>query len=132
MKKKSAFGIDYYPTDTKQTEKPELDPKTRYDLLLYDFIANDFLKHPYTYVIRSCKLRNLENDSFVDYCIVVTSKLYTISAIKTKIDSLPDNNNFIPAIYRSAISSKKCEPIEHPGEITSKMLYELFANEKTK
>ena len=116
----------------KNTDTTKLDAKTQYELLLYDFILEDVNKRPYTYMVRSCKLRNMENDAFFDYCLLVTSKLYTISVIKTKIDSLPDNNGFVPPIYRSAISNKKCEPIEHPGAIVSEMLYKLFANEKIK
>ena len=130
--KQSVFGNDIYPTKTIQ-KTPELDAKTKYELLLCCFIQENFMKNPAAHIVQTTKLpTSLMNDSWMDYCLLMTSNLYTITAIKTKIDSLPDNNNFIPATYRCAILNKRHEVIARFGQTAAKNIYNFFANEKIK
>ena len=124
--KQSAFGNDYYPTKTIQ-KTPELDARTKYELLQCSFIEENLIKYPAMHVVRAVKMPNLLNETWTDYCLLITSNLYTITAIKTKVDCLPDNNNFIPATYHCAISNKQCKVIERLGQIASKNIYNLFA-----
>jgi len=130
--KKSAFGIDYYPTETTPNQAPELDARTKYELLHCDFIQENFSKHPAMHVVRANKLANLLDETFMDYCLLITSNIYTIVAIKTKIDSLPDNNNLIPATYKCAILNKQSKVIDRFGQISSKKIYDMFATGKFK
>ena len=124
---KSAFGIDYRPSGTTSNKVSKLDARTQYELLLYDFIQENFYKYPYKHFVRATKFVNLVNESFCDYCLLITSNMYTITAIKTKVDSLPDNNSLIPATYHCAILNKNCKVIDKLGNIASKKVYGLFA-----
>ena len=118
------------PTATVDAAK--LDAKTKYDLLLYDFIQDDFYKNPWSNRIETSKLYNVADDGLVDYCILARTNLYNISVIKRKVDSLPDNNRLMPAVYSSVVMNKHFLPIERPDEIVSRMLYQLFDNGKQK
>ena len=118
------------PTATVDAAK--LDAKTKYDLLLYDFIQDDFYKNPWSNRIETSKLYNVADSGLVDYCILARTNLYNISVIKRKVDSLPDNNLLMPAVYSCVIMNKHFLPIERPDEIVSRMLYQLFDNGKQK
>lgn len=110
----------------------KLDKKNQYDLLLYDFIQDDFHKNPWANRIKTSKLYNVANGGLVDYCILAHTNLYNISIIKRKVDSLPDNNLIMPAKYSCVVMNSHYFPIERPGEIVSRMLYQMFDNWKQK
>lgn len=126
----SAFSMDAYFDEQERKQKKQkagLDKQTAYELMHYDFIREDYIHHPAMHVIRTAKMRDLVNESFMDYCLLVTTNKYKISVIKTKVESLPDNNNFIPATYACAILNNDCKVLERFGQIASKKVYELFA-----
>lgn len=129
--KQSAFGNEYYPPETAQ-KAPKFDARTKYELLQCSFVEENLIKHPTMHVVRAVKMPNLLNETWTDYCLLITSNLYTITAIKTKVDCLPDNNNFMPATYRCSILNKQCKVIERLGQIASKNIFNLFANGKFK
>ena len=118
-------------TGTK-VDETKLDAKTKYDLLLYDFIQDDFHKNPWSNRIETSKLFNVADGGLVDYCMLVHTNLYNISVIKRKVDSLPDNNVIMPAVYSCVVMNKRYFPIERPNEVVSRMLYQLFDNWKQK
>ena len=118
-------------TGTK-VDETKLDAKTKYDLLLYDFIQDDFHKNPWSNRIERGKLFNVADGGFVDYCMLVHTNLYRITLTKRKLDCLPDNNAIMPAQYSCVVMDKHYFPLERPGEIGSKMLYQLFDNWKQK
>ena len=132
MKKQSAFGIDSYFAEKIASPEQQLDARTRYELLHCDFIEENFIQHPAAHIVRANKMASLINETWMDYCLMITSNKYNIVAIKTKIDSLPDNNNFIPATYKCAILNKQYKVIDRFGQIAAKKVYDLFAIGKFK
>ena len=118
------------PTATVDAAK--LDAKTKYDLLLYDFIQDDFYKNPWSNKIQFSKFTDMDNSGFVNYCVLARTNLYNISIIKRKIDCLPDNNSFMPALYSCVIMNKHYIAVDRPDDIVSKMLYNLFTSGKQK
>ncbi|MBO4626066.1 MAG: hypothetical protein J5679_02185 [Alphaproteobacteria bacterium] len=126
----SAFSMDAYfdEQERKQSKKPrELDKRTVYELLHYDFIEEDLVKHPAMHIVRAAKMRDLINENLMDYCLLITTSKYKLSVIKRKVESLPDNNNLIPATYDCAVLNNNCKVIERFGQIASKKVYDLFA-----
>jgi len=132
MKKQSAFGKDSYLAENTTNPEQQLDARTCYELLHYDFIQENFMQYPAAHIVRANKMASLLNETWMDYCLMITSNKYNIVVIKTKIDSLPDNNNFIPATYRCAILNKQSKVIDRFGQIASKKVYNLFAIGKFK
>ena len=130
MNEYSAFGMDsYFAEQDRRHNKMEasrLDSRTKYELMYYDFIREDYITHSAEHIIRSNEMRSLINETLMDYCLLVTTNRYVITAIKTKPAILPDNNNLIPATYRCAILNKNCKVIEKFGQIASKKVYDLF------
>ena len=117
-------------TAKTQVDEAKLDAKTKYDLLLYDFIQEDFHKNPWSNRIEKSKLFNVSDRGFVDYCMLVHTNLYHISLIKRKVDILPDDNLLVPTHYSCVVMNSRFFPIERPGENVSRMLYKLFDNWK--
>ena len=110
----------------------QLDAKTKYDLLLYDFIQDDVRKNPWSTRVEKGELSNVCDGGFVEYCMLAHTNLYHITVIKRKPSWLPDNNLFLPAQYTSVVMDKHYFPLERPDEIGSRMLYQLFDNWKQK
>ena len=127
----SAFSMDAYFDEQERKKNKKnmgLDKQTQYDLLLYDFIQKDFNSNPWSNTIGKSKLYNVADGGLVDYCMLVHTNLYNISVIKRKVDSLPDNNSLMPARYSCVVMNKHYFPVDRPGEIVSRMLYQLFDN----
>jgi len=133
--KSSAFGIDsYFAEKTRTAPEDKLDARTKYELLLCSFIEENLIKYPAAHLVRATQLPNMLNETFTDYCLLITTNVYNITVIKTKvnIDYLPDNNDLVPATYRCALLNKQCKLITRLGETTSKNIYNLFARGKFK